>query len=135
MGRNPGFTLTGVMSVALGIGATTAVFSLIWSTHIRVSRRGPDCAADDEERSGRRRLEPERRTSAAVAAVSGRPECAGHDFHPMTLTGHDYPENVRAVSLIANGFRDLGLRPFLGWGLLPWDAVACEEPQPVRSSL
>jgi hypothetical protein len=40
------------------------------------------------------------------------------DYDPMILTGHDLPENVDAVSLTSNGFRELGVPPILGRGLL-----------------
>ncbi len=53
------------------------------------------------------------------------------DYDPMTLTGHDLPENVNAISLIANGFNELGVPPVLGRGLLPSDAPDGQEPQPV----
>jgi len=53
------------------------------------------------------------------------------DYHAMILTGHDIPENVDAIGLIANGFADLGVMPALGRGLLPSDAVEGQDPQAV----
>ncbi len=46
--KNPGFTLTALISLALGIGATTAVFSVIYAALMNpypVSECGPDRAA------------------------------------------------------------------------------------------
>ncbi len=53
------------------------------------------------------------------------------DYHALTLTGHDVPENVNAIGLISNGFNDLGVPPVLGRGLLPADAIDGQDPQPV----
>jgi hypothetical protein len=53
------------------------------------------------------------------------------DYHAMILTGHEIPENVNVIGLIANGFTDLGVPPYLGRGLLPSDAVEGQEPQAV----
>ena len=50
------------------------------------------------------------------------------DYHAMILTGHDIPENVDAIGLIANGFADLGVPPALGRGLWPSDAVEGQDP-------
>ena len=33
--RSPGFAITGVLTLALGIGATTAIFSLIYITMLK----------------------------------------------------------------------------------------------------
>ena len=53
------------------------------------------------------------------------------DYHAMTLTGRDLPENVNVIGLISSGFDDLGVPPLLGRGLLPSDAIDGQEPQPV----
>jgi hypothetical protein len=54
------------------------------------------------------------------------------DYHAMTLTGHELPENVNAIGLISNGFTDLGVPPIAGRGLLPSDAVEGQDPQAAR---
>jgi predicted permease len=53
------------------------------------------------------------------------------DFHALTWSGHELPENVNAISLISGGFDDLGVPPILGRGLLPSDAIDGQDPQPV----
>jgi predicted permease len=53
------------------------------------------------------------------------------DYQALMLTGQDVPERVNAVSLISNGFRDLGVPPVLGRGLWPSDAVDGQDPRPV----
>jgi predicted permease len=53
------------------------------------------------------------------------------DYHAMTLTGRDLPENVDVIGLISNAFQDLAMRTVLGRGLLQSDAFDGQEPQPV----
>ena len=53
------------------------------------------------------------------------------DYRAMILTGHEIPENVNAIGLIANGFADLGVPPLLGRGLLPSDAIEGQDAQAV----
>jgi len=52
-------------------------------------------------------------------------------YRAMTLTGREFPENVNAITLIGNGFRDLGVPPLMGRGLTPSDSSEGQEPQPV----
>ncbi len=133
--NSPGFALTAVISLALGIGATTAVFSIIYAALINPY---PYPHADQimrlamETKAGRGDWitlngyqVQQLRKSPVVASVLAM------DYHAMTLTGRDYPENVNVVKFIANGFHDLGLPPLLGRGLLPSDAPDGQEPQPV----
>src|SRR5579863_982986 len=133
--KNPGFTLTALISLALGIGATTAVFSVIYAALINPypypnadrivrlnveSKSGP---ADWVTLNG-----PQIRQVRQLNVVES---VLAMDFHAMILTGHDVPENVNVVGLISNGFSDLGVAPVLGRGLLPSDAIDGQDPQPV----
>ena len=53
------------------------------------------------------------------------------NYHALTLTGHEFPENVNEVDLISTGFNDLGVPPILGRGIAPSDAIDGQDPQPV----
>jgi len=133
--KNPGFTLTALISLALGIGATTAVFSVIYATLMnpypypnadRIVRLTLASKAGDEDWGNLNGPQVQQ-----VRQLSVVENVLAMDFHAMTLTGHDVPQNVNVVGLISTGFRDLGVPPVLGRGLLPSDAVDGEDPQPV----
>jgi predicted permease len=133
--KNPGFTLTAVISLALGIGATTAVFSVIYAALlnpypypnadriVRLTMESKAGSADWANLNG-----PQIQQVRQLSVVEN---VLAMDFHAMTMTGHDVPENVNVVGLISNGFTDLGVPPVLGRGLLPSDAIDGEDPQPV----
>jgi len=133
--KRPGFTSTAVISLALGIGATTAVFSVIYAALLNPY---PFRAAD-------RIVRMSVKTKAGnVELVNLNPEQIRHvrdipliesvlamDYHAMTLTGRDLPENVNVIGLISNAFDDLGMQTVLGRGLHRSDAFDGQEPQPV----
>jgi predicted permease len=133
--KNPGFTLTAVISLALGIGATTAVFSVIYAA---LMNPYPFPAADRivrltvQSKAGSElwvnlngpQIQQLRQLSVVESLLA-------MDYHALILTGHDLPENVNAIGLISNGFEDLGVPPALGRGLLPSDAIDGQDPQPV----
>ena len=133
--RNLGLTITAVVSLALGIGATTAVFSVIYATLInpypypaadrivRLTVLSKANSSDGVNLNG-----PQIRQLQQLHSVEGM---LAMDYDAMTMTGHDLPENVNAVSLISNGFHDLGVPPIMGRGLSPSDAPDGQEPQPV----
>ena len=133
--KNPGFTLTALISLALGIGATTAVFSVIYAALMnpypypnadRIVRLTMESKAgtDDWANLNGRQIQQVRQLNVIENVLA-------MDFHAMTLTGPDVPENVNVVGLISTGFTDLGVPPVLGRGLLPADAIDGEDPQPV----
>jgi predicted permease len=133
--RSPGFTLTAVISLALGIGAATAVFSLIYAV---LMNPYPYPAADRIVRLTMQSVagsgDPVYLNGAEIQALRQSPvvqSVLAMDDQTLMLTGQDLPESVRTVSLISNGFRDLGVPPMLGRGLWPFDAVDGQEPRSV----
>jgi hypothetical protein len=133
--KSPGFTLTAVISLALGIGATTVVFSVIYAA---LMNPYPYPAADRIVR-----LTVQTKAGSGVGVTLNGPQIQqlrqldvvesllAMDYHALILTGHDLPENVDAIGLISSGFDDLGVPPVLGRGLLPSDAIDGQDPQPV----
>jgi predicted permease len=133
--KSPGFTLTAVISLALGIGAATAVFSVIYAALVSPY---PYPAADRIVRLTTQSVagsgDPVFLNGAQIQTLRQSPvveSVLAMDSHALMLTGQDLPENVNTVSLISNGFQDLGVPPALGRGLWPSDAVDGQEPRPV----
>ena len=133
--KNPGFTLTAVISLALGIGAATAVFSVIYAV---LMSPYPYPAADRIVRLTTQSVagsgDPVYLNGAQIQSLRQSPvveSVLAMDYQALMLTGQDLPENVNTVSLISNGFQDLGVPPVLGRGLWPSDAVDGQDPRPV----
>ena len=133
--RSAGFTLTAVLSLALGIGAATAVFSVIYAALVNpypypAADRIVRLTVDSKAGSG----DPVVLNGAEIQTLRQSPVVESvltMDYNALMLTGQDLPENVNAVSLISNAFQDLGVPPLLGRGIWPSDAVDGQEPQPV----
>jgi len=133
--KSAGFTLTAVLSLALGIGAATAVFSVIYAALVNpypypAADRIVRLTVDSKAGSG----DPVVLNGAEIQTLRQSPVVESvltMDYNALMLTGQDLPENVNAVSLISNAFQDLGVPPLLGRGIWPSDAVDGQEPQPV----
>jgi predicted permease len=133
--RLPGFTFTAVISVALGIGATTAVFSVVYAIimdpypyaasdrmiHMRFIQQSGDFYGFGITGTQWQQL----RKSPVVE------DTFMEDDWRLTVTGSDLPEDVQGVYLTSNAFEFFGVPPALGRGLQPSDAVDGEDPQPV----
>ncbi|MDQ2736203.1 MAG: ABC transporter permease, partial [Pseudomonadota bacterium] len=132
--QSPGFTLTAVISLALGIGATTAVFSVIYAA---LMNPYPYPAADRIvrltvlSRAGSARVNLNGPQVQQLRQLRILDSVLAMDHHALPLTGHEFPENVNAISLLSNDFNDLGVPPLLGRGILPSDAIDGHDPQPV----
>ncbi len=133
--RMPGFTLTAVVSLALGIGATTAVFSIVYAIlldpypyagadrmiHLRL--QGP---AGEPRGFGL--------TGAQWQQIRKSPvveDAFLNDGWSLTVTGSDLPEDVEADFFSSNTFNYFGVPAALGRGLQPSDAIDGQDPQPV----
>jgi putative ABC transport system permease protein len=133
--KAPGISLTAVFSLALGIGATVSVFSIIYAVLMNPwPYQGADRIASvalldkggQEQNYGlngpqTRELE-KARSLEYVVAFNG---------WSLTVTGSDVPENVEAMYFTGNVFQMLGVPAMIGRYFLPSDAPEGQDPQPV----
>ena len=116
LAKTPGFTLTALLTLALGIGANTAIFSVANALLIRPM---PYQDADDlvivtNARGPNRRpfsyLRAEFLQQHSRALVGLAPFMSGN----FNMTGRGEPEQLSAVRVGWNFFEVLGVRPALG---------------------
>jgi len=133
--HSPGFTATAVLSLALGIGATTAVFSIVYAVlldpypyansdrmvHLVVKTKS---GHDSWIGFTGPQFQKLRETQAVESVVA-------EDSWNLTTTGGDLPEDVNAVYFTGNGFNHFGVPVLLGRGLQPGDAPEGQDPQSV----
>ena len=134
--RNPGFTAAAVITLALGIGANTTMFSIVNATLLRplpfpapeklvTLWKGP---ADNPEQlnivsmPNFRDWQARSRSLASVAIF----DSAGRGYN---LSGGSEPEQVSGVRVTASFFTVLGVQPMLGRTFLP------EEEEPGRDNV
>jgi putative ABC transport system permease protein len=133
--KTPGFTLTAILSLTLGIGATTAVFSVVYAVLMNpypyaasdrmVHMRLIDSAGHD---NGFGLTAPQWQVLRKSPVVE---DAFASDGWSLTVTGRDLPEDVNASYFTSNAFNFFGVPALLGRGLIPSDAVDGQEPQPV----
>ena len=135
LAKSPGFSLTAILSLALGIGATTAVFSVVYAVLMNpypyahpdrmVHMRFVDAAG---HQNGFGLTAPQWQQIKKSPVVE---DAVMVDGWSLTVTGHDLPEDVQGVYFSSNGFNFFGVPAFLGRGLIPSDAIDGQDPQPV----
>ena len=133
--RRPGFAFTAVLSLALGIGATSAVFSVVYGVLINPF---PYVGADRmmqlalRDSSGRFRypgmtgaqLEQLRQARTVESVV-------GEDGWNLTTTDGDIPEDVVAAYISPNAPNHWGVPALMGRWLIPSDAPPGQDPERV----
>ncbi len=114
--KSPGFTLTAVLTLALGIGANTAIFSLVNSIMLRpLPFPQQDRLTRIEYSTGEVSFFPKGwiralgEHSASFTAVSG----FGADTE-SNVAGADSSDRVFGAEVMANAFDTLGIHPALG---------------------
>lgn len=133
--KMPGFTLTAVVSLALGIGATTAVFSVVYAILV-----DPYPYRASDRMIHMRFVMPSGElygfgvTGSQWQVLRKSPvveDTFMEDDWRLTVTGSDLPEDVQGVYLTSNAFNFLGVPAAQGRGLQPSDAIDGADPQPV----
>jgi predicted permease len=133
--KTPAFTLTAIVSLTLGIGATTAVFSVIYAILMN-----PYPYAAPDRMVHMRLIGPSGNengfglTGGQWQAIRKSPvveDAFATDNWNLTVTGQDLPEDVNADYFTSNTFSFMGVPAALGRGLLPSDAIDGQDPQPV----
>src|SRR5262252_1283602 len=134
--KRPGLALTAILSLALGIGATTAVFSVIYAllvnpypykaadrmAHLIVlNEKGEDWWV--ELTGPQLKLVGQAKCIESIAATWGT--------WNLTTTDEELPEDVPSVDMTANAFIHFGVPALLGRTLLPSDAPEGQDPEPV----
>jgi putative ABC transport system permease protein len=128
--RSPGFTLAAVVTLALGIGAATAVFSIVHSVLwrplpyadsarlVQLWETNPDRDWVDAECAPANFADWRRRNRSFtdMAAYFGASRHAW--IRKVALTGSGDPVRLNGLSVTANFFRVLGVQPAIGRGFL-----------------
>jgi putative ABC transport system permease protein len=124
LAKSPGFTVVAVLTLAIGIGANTAIFTVINaamfhalpyrdpSRLVHLWETRPEHEFIQMEASRPNFLE----WQEANHVFSG---IAGYTGMDLSLTGRGNPERVMAARVTSNFFDVLGVRPLLGRAFLP----------------
>ncbi len=122
--KNPGFTTVAVLTLALGIGANTAIFSFVNTILLRpLPFKEPErlvMVYTSYQANGSHKnwvaaptFNEWRKQSTVFEGLAAR------SFDGFVLTGKDQPENIPGSRLSANIFRLLGVQPMIGRDFLP----------------
>lgn len=133
--RRPGFTITAVLSLALGVGATSAVFSVIHAVLINPfpyagSERMMQISLRDKAGNlrgtglGAAQMDQVRKAASIESVV-------GEDGWNLTTTDGDLPEDVVAGYVSPNAPNHWGTQALMGRWLIPSDAPPGQEAQRV----
>ena len=123
--RNPGFTLTTLITLALGIGANTAIFSLIYGVLLRPLpyKDGHRLVVLNQQA----RLNNVNNLGFSVKEFQDyrdqnrTMEMVEHHAMNFILYGRGEPERVQTSVVSANFFDVLGVKPILGRTFVPDD--------------
>ena len=121
---NPGFTVASVLTLALGIGAATAIFSVVHGVVLRpLPFREPDRLVAVWETNLERDFAKSRTTAANYLdwRVQNQvfEEMGVFGARGFNLTGRGEPELLRGARVSAGYFRALGVEPIAGRTFLP----------------
>jgi hypothetical protein len=122
--KNPGFTLIAIITLALGIGANTAIFSVVNTVLLRpLPYPQPERLIRIWRAASSTGLNPYNLTTPDYREF--RDQCrfceqmGAYYFGSVNLLGRDEPERIQGVIVTANLFPLLQAPPMLGRSFLP----------------
>src|SRR5262245_27797990 len=133
--RNPGFTVVAVLTLALGIGANTAIFSVVNAVLLRsLPYRDPDRLVAASYYRG---IGGDYAWVADFKAwrdqAKAFEQIAAYRFDDADLTGNGEPERLTAGTVSASLFATLGVAPALGRDFTPEDDTDGAAPVVILS--
>jgi putative ABC transport system permease protein len=130
--KSPGFTAVAVLTLALGIGANTAIFSVVNAVLLRPLPYKDDSRLVVILNKGRNPVAPANfidwRSQSRSFSHMGAAE-----YWTPNLTGTDNPEKLWALHITPDIFPMLGVQPLLGRVFLPEEEEAGKEHEVVLS--
>ena len=130
MAKRPGFTVTAALTLALGIGANTTIFSAVNAVLLRPLPFPESEQIVDLSET----YKPDGFGSVSVPYFEDWKNqntvftgMAAYSFRSFNLEGGDVPQRVPGIQVSANYFDVLGVKPILGRTFLPGEDVAGRE--------
>ena len=130
--KSPGFTAVAVITLALGIGANTAIFSVVNAVLLRPLPYKDDSRLVVILNKGRNPVAPANFIDWRSQSQSFSQMGAAEYWTP-NLTGTDNPEKLWALHVTPDIFPMLGVQPLLGRMFLPEEQQAGKEHEVVLS--
>jgi putative ABC transport system permease protein len=132
LAKSPGFTVVAVLTLALGIGANAAIFSVVYSALLRpLPYYQPDrlvtlgegrIQTRDNDQASRNSSHPDfvdwQKSTKSFASLTA------YDFDTFTLAGNGEPKSVFAIQAMPNFFATLGVKPLLGRAFVDGEDVS-----------
>lgn len=128
LARNPGFTVVAIATLALGVGANTAIFSVVDAVLLRpLPYSDPSRLVSLSDAEPKTKIVDVGMSWPAFTTLSESTGpfsvIAGLASHALTLTGHGEPADESTVAVTPNFFTLFSTRPLLGRTLLPQDGA------------
>lgn len=134
--HNPGFTLVALLSLALGIGACTSFFSVIYGVLIAPYPYAhpdkiwaPAVTATGEAVEGWHRYS--KRELREIEKLPAFEQAMATGFERVLLKRPAGPESFVGILLTGNAFDFIGVKPLLGRTIEPFDVKADGQTEPV----
>jgi putative ABC transport system permease protein len=136
LSRSPGFAAVALLSLALGIGATTALFSVVYGVLIAPYPYAkpneiwaPAVFAPNHPVQGWHQYS--RRELVEIQKLPIFSDVMASTYQQMLLGGERSPESFFGVLVSGGGFNFLGVKPAIGRTIQPFDVGPDGQPAPV----